>query len=300
MAIELEELLRPLSEVEPCGPELRWEDAFQAVAEAAAAVERPPSKAGDAWARVDWPGQRERILELARKGRDLRVWVWLARSLLASDGPAGLAQGLELIVRGLERFWDILPPVDPEEPRPADRFMARLNALAELGASSAHNMPDAIAARRATAHLVEDLRTGAVRAPAHEAVARVVALLDRLEALVRERFGPGEDPQLGFEVLRSTLAGLARSPPEGPAGGGRTAAAETLPAAVGSRAEVVRALDLVLAYYAGNEPASPVPLLIQRAKRLVNMSFLDAIKELAPAGLKELQAVAGKVDDGKA
>jgi hypothetical protein len=29
------------------------------------------------------------------------------------------------------------------------------------------------------------------------------------------------------------------------------------------------------------------------------MTFLDAIKELAPGGLKELQAVSGAGDDGK-
>jgi type VI secretion system protein ImpA len=53
----------------------------------------------------------------------------------------------------------------------------------------------------------------------------------------------------------------------------------------------------VLEYYKGNEPSSPVPLLVQRAKRLVPMSFVDAMKELAPAGLKELQAVSGHTDE---
>jgi type VI secretion system protein ImpA len=57
---------------------------------------------------------------------------------------------------------------------------------------------------------------------------------------------------------------------------------------------VLRALDQVLEYYRAHEPSSPVPLLVKRAKRLVSMSFLDAIKDLAPTGLKELQAVAGE------
>jgi type VI secretion system protein ImpA len=68
---------------------------------------------------------------------------------------------------------------------------------------------------------------------------------------------------------------------------------------VTSRDDVVRALNLVLDYYKANEPSSPVPLLVQRAKRLVPMSFMEAIKDLAPAGLKEMQAVTGNTDEKK-
>ena len=62
---------------------------------------------------------------------------------------------------------------------------------------------------------------------------------------------------------------------------------------------VVAALDRVLDYYARHEPSSPVPLLVGRAKRLVSMSFFEAIKELAPSGLKELQTLAGSGDEAK-
>ena len=72
-----------------------------------------------------------------------------------------------------------------------------------------------------------------------------------------------------------------------------------MPGIIASRDDVVRALDRVLDYYRAHEPSSPVPLLVQRAKRLVPLSFLDAMRELAPAGLKELQAVAGTAEEKK-
>jgi type VI secretion system protein ImpA len=68
---------------------------------------------------------------------------------------------------------------------------------------------------------------------------------------------------------------------------------------IATREDVIRTLNLVLDYYVKNEPSSPVPLLIARARKLVSLSFLEAIRELAPGGLKELQMVAGGGEDGK-
>lgn len=49
-----------------------------------------------------------------------------------------------------------------------------------------------------------------------------------------------------------------------------------------SRAEATVAIDNICAYFEINEPASPVPLLLQRAKRLIPMSFVEILRELAP------------------
>jgi type VI secretion system protein ImpA len=65
---------------------------------------------------------------------------------------------------------------------------------------------------------------------------------------------------------------------------------------LGSRDDVVRALDKIDAYYSRYEPSSPIPLLLQRCKRLVTMSFLDIMRELAPEGLAQVENVVGKRD----
>lgn len=57
--------------------------------------------------------------------------------------------------------------------------------------------------------------------------------------------------------------------------------------------DVIRQIDAICDYYARMEPSSPVPLLLQRAKRLVGKSFGDLLKDLAPGGINELKAISG-------
>ncbi len=49
-----------------------------------------------------------------------------------------------------------------------------------------------------------------------------------------------------------------------------------------SRAEATIAIDHICSYFEQHEPASPVPLILQRAKRLIPMSFVEILHELAP------------------
>jgi type VI secretion system protein ImpA len=64
-----------------------------------------------------------------------------------------------------------------------------------------------------------------------------------------------------------------------------------------SRDDVVRALDAICAYYARHEPSSPVPLLLERCKRLVTMSFFDIVKDMLPEGISTIQTIVGKPKD---
>jgi len=63
--------------------------------------------------------------------------------------------------------------------------------------------------------------------------------------------------------------------------------------AIRSRDDVVRVLGQICEYYAANEPSSPVPILLRRAQRLVSMSFLDIVRELASAGMSEIETIRG-------
>lgn len=298
---DLEPLLRPLSEEAPCGPDLRELPEFETLSQAVAKIDR-----ADASERVGWAREQERILRLAQTGRDLRVWVWLCRSLIVTDGLAGLVTGLELIAAGLERLWDRLPPLDEEESDPRERFMARLGALAGLGASSYQLSADELKQRRSTVHFLEEIDLLISRATPGEAtsalIGRAEAALARIEQLFRTRFGDGRDPQLGFALLMTRLSLLKGRPAPAEASGGNAHSALAANGAAGpvmNREDVVRTLNSILDYYAQNEPSSPVPLLVARAKKLVTLSFLEAMKELAPAGLKELQTVVGASEDSK-
>ena len=74
------------------------------------------------------------------------------------------------------------------------------------------------------------------------------------------------------------------------------------PGVIESRQDVIAALDRCCDYFRQHEPSSPVPLLLQRAKRLVTMDFVGIVRDLlaAPA-VTQLEAVIGKQGDaGKA
>ena len=75
-----------------------------------------------------------------------------------------------------------------------------------------------------------------------------------------------------------------------------------LPTAAGiqSRDDVLRALETICAYYHRAEPSSPVPLLLQRAKRLVNKDFMDLVKDLTPDAVAALQIIVGEAENANA
>ena len=63
--------------------------------------------------------------------------------------------------------------------------------------------------------------------------------------------------------------------------------------AVRNRSDVLAAIDRVCEYYVRAEPSSPVPLLLQRAKRLVNKDFMEIVRDLTPGGVSEAEAIGG-------
>lgn len=83
-------------------------------------------------------------------------------------------------------------------------------------------------------------------------------------------------------------------------GGAGVAAGAARPAAISgeiaNRADVIRMLDKICKYYQQNEPSSPVPLLLERAKRLVPKNFFEVLEDLAPDGMNQLLMVSGPRD----
>jgi type VI secretion system protein ImpA len=61
--------------------------------------------------------------------------------------------------------------------------------------------------------------------------------------------------------------------------------------AVSSRDDALFLLDLAANYFRNHEPSSPLPLLIDRARRLAAMDFLDILRNVAPDGLGQAEVV---------
>lgn len=62
---------------------------------------------------------------------------------------------------------------------------------------------------------------------------------------------------------------------------------------IADRSDVERTLDKLIKYYQQHEPSSPVPLLLERARRLVRMNFFEIMEDLAPEGMAQLMAIKG-------
>lgn len=107
----------------------------------------------------------------------------------------------------------------------------------------------------------------------------------------------GSDFLAAHLLQRTAAQGAAQARDGAPAevhpapGAGRAPAA--INGEIHSRADVIRMLDRICGYYQRNEPASPVPLLLERAKRLVPKNFFEVLEDLAPDGMAQLLMVSG-------
>ncbi|NSX53674.1 type VI secretion system protein TssA [Parasulfitobacter algicola] len=61
--------------------------------------------------------------------------------------------------------------------------------------------------------------------------------------------------------------------------------------------DVVNAIDRIVDYYARNEPSSPLPLLLTRAKKLVSADFFTIMKDMAPLGVENVALIGGLDED---
>ncbi len=150
-------------------------------------------------------------------------------------------------------------------------------------------------------------------------VGEIIDLLTGVDAALTEKIGAGQGPdmtglkdvlQLLQGVVQEQLAkrGIGEAPAAadgaaaeaGGGGGGpaRSGGGVALTGEIASRSDVIRVLDKICEYYAQYEPTSPVPIFMQRAKRLVTMNFVDLIKDLAPEAMARIDVFTGTPGDG--
>ncbi|EAA0892691.1 type VI secretion system protein TssA [Salmonella enterica] len=67
-------------------------------------------------------------------------------------------------------------------------------------------------------------------------------------------------------------------------------------AQISNRAEAQQMLEKVKQYFARHEPSHPAPLMIERVQRLIELDFMDIIRDLAPDGVHQLENIFGRRD----
>ncbi len=77
-----------------------------------------------------------------------------------------------------------------------------------------------------------------------------------------------------------------------------SAAATMAQLGINSRDDCIRAIDDICRYLEAAEPSSPVPMILKRARKLVNMNFLDVIADLSPDALAAIKSIGGLDREG--
>jgi type VI secretion system protein ImpA len=329
--LDIQSLLEPVTVDAPGGTNLEYSLEYAELERAL--LGKPERQVGETTVAAedpDWGAVIEKSLVLLRSSKDLRVATQLVRALLKRDAFAGLAQGLALVRQLVETYWPVLyPRLDEEDNDPTSRIntIAMLTHRDMLYAVRSAPLVKSKAFGVVTLRQIEtassragDGSTGglsvepalqgvpmadfveatrAVAACESEARGLEAAWVKNLDAggpdftELRKVLGQANAIMVDRLTQRQASERADSNGAEEEAGAGviQTGVMRGEPR---SREDVVRALDGICAYYARNEPSSPVPLLLERCKRLVAMSFLDIVKDMVPDGLSTIQTIAGK------
>lgn len=129
-------------------------------------------------------------------------------------------------------------------------------------------------------------QVGINNAPNFDALRHLLKEFEHLFSIWLESCGVDdiETPQTDIESPGETL-----SKPQ--------ASQKSISGAINNSQDVINALKLICDYYKKNEPSSPVPLLLERALRLVGKSFMDALKDIAPEGVSQANIIVGSSNE---
>ena len=319
---ELDALAPPIRAEQPCGdnlednPALATLNAFRVFGQGTA-WDTPP----------EWPQIRRQSLDVLATSKDLRVLAHLGAAVLRTDGLDAFCPVIGVAAGWLERYWDGVYPLLEDD------VIFRRNALScfadrvaiidavrraplvknrQLGSFSLRDTE--LAAGTLTPTEADGAAPSAAQiAGAFAAVpleeltgleASVGAGLDglkRIETKMREAVGtegvPDFQPlttllQRVHKVLRDQRAARPDAGPETADGPGAAPGGAPV-GAIRSRQDAIRALEAVAQYFRQTEPSSPIPLFVDRAKRLVAKSFLEVLEDVMPDAVAQARQVGG-------
>lgn len=330
MGRELETLIEPVSADAPCGVDL--EDTqllagFDAYRLFGNSIPLP--------ADTDWREIRDKSQAALADSHDLRLLAHLAAALVRIDGLITFSQVITVADRWLGGNWDqVFPRIDEDAVLRknalnsfADR-MAIVDAvrrtpvvshrqlgsfcLRDLELAQGQLTPTESDAKAPNLAQIEATLTGtppAELAALSAALQSAMGSLRNMVATMQTRSGfesaPDFDPLLRplsriDKLLTDHIPGAAANEPAASLNEEVPAMSTGSVTDIKSRQDAIRALDAVSAFFRAHEPSSPVPLFIERAKRLVSKTFLEVLEDIAPDGVSQAKLVGGiKNDEGQ-
>jgi type VI secretion system protein ImpA len=345
-SLNIDKLLAPVTEDFPCGEDIDEQGGLFQIEQDSKGV--PERQVGNQIVPAEPPNWRiveSQAIDLCAKTKDIRVYLHLIRSKLNTEGFSGFQDGLEVLQKNLQNYWDLIYPVlDPDddydptfrvnllmelcdsdsvlktitsiplaESKSIGRFSFRdiniANGRLAPVSTSEVEIPEWSTIQAAFSDTNVDLLS-----EKHEAVIRALGSVVAVESFVTDSVGISNAPNfgdlrtllkdiekcLGEQLVRHGVGVEEVDVDQGledqadiESGGNRLGNNRGVMTRIETRVDVVKALDLICEYYSRVEPSSPVPLLLGRAKKLVNMDFLAIMENMAPEGVNQIKVIAG-------
>jgi type VI secretion system ImpA family protein len=326
MALDLDQLLAPVSEDEPAGPDLAYDAGRQAIEQAfETSISIDSSGAESAASDVDWRQIINAIVDQSGKTKDVWLAVYLSRAGAVSGDLETVETGVRYLAGLLEEYWPNVHPQLEEygfqgRKGPCDSLaglpqfvnpLRRLKLLrhARLGEYSGQDFErfhsggdgeDGYGMFRAA---LEDVGQEGL----DEISLRLDAIVDgvkRADLVLTSNAEDGGSTNFqttydALNQLKRAVAAFGAKPveteeaeaeagaDEGSGGGG----GPRISGQVNSREDVARALEAISDYYRRKEPAHPMVMLLQRANEWIGLDFMAILRDIAPSSVEEAKSV---------
>ncbi|MDX1945637.1 MAG: type VI secretion system protein TssA [Pirellulaceae bacterium] len=188
------------------------------------------------------------------------------------------------------------PPAEGTKPDQAAIDAAFSDVDSEQLKATAADVALALEMARSIEQAVTD-QVGVSRAPSLEGLTDILKGMNKLLQSKLEVRGLLQDDSAAADPAAETDAPADSAAAENAkANGHKAGGGQKLTGEIASREDVIRAIDKICDYYKRYEPSSPVPLFLNRAKRLASKSFLEILRDLTPDALSQALALGGIAD----
>ncbi len=329
MGREITSLSEPVSAEAPCGADLEDTQLLAGFDTYRLFGSDIPLAADTEWREI-----RDKSLEALATSHDFRLLAHLAAAVVRLEGLIPFCTVLTVADRWLGENWDLVFPRIDED---AILRRNALNSFADrMAIVDAVRRTPVLAHRQLGSFSLRDLElaTGQLtaaetdaNAPNSAQIEAIIAGADPAElAALADGLRAGMGALRNMVTTMQTRAGFESAPDFDPllrpmsridkllqdhapaaagagtaAGsdpdGGSPAMATSLATEVNSRQDAIRALEAISAWFRAHEPSSPVPLLLDRAKRLVSKNFMEVLADIAPDGVIQARLIGGIQND---
>jgi type VI secretion system protein ImpA len=318
--------LKPLEDASACGDDLEYDPTYLELAQAAAG--KPETQFAPAEP-PQWSTTRDLSAGIFGRTRDLRVAMMWGRAQVTLEGLPALPSALNLIAGLMDTFWDeVHPRNDPDD---GDTF-ARQSVVGNIDkldgllgdVRQALVTPDRrlgglrmreieIAMEKLSPRPDESARTASqlqimlTELPDAAETLRELhndcsEALKNLQRVMNDRLGIENAADVKpLKSMLDCMKGVIPEPAESTPEAAESKDSEPAPRRAGSvgplsiesRADAIKAINLICAYLERSEPTNPAQLLLRRAERLIEKDFLQLIKDLAPDAMAEVARIMG-------